>query len=48
MRGLSLETDASSAGQGNGDVWVAHKVIEPQDEPVPEEPESVLLECKIY
>lgn len=23
-------------------------MIEPQDEPVPEEPESVLLECEIY
>lgn len=42
MRGLSLETDASSAEQDDGKVWVAHKVIEPQDEPVPGGPESVL------
>ena len=27
MRGLSLETDASSAGQDNGEVWVTHKSV---------------------
>lgn len=43
MKALSLKTDASSAEQDNGKAWVAHEVVEPQDEPVPGEPASVLF-----
>ena len=43
MRDLSLKTDASSAEQDNGKAWVAHEVVEPQDELVPGKPASVLF-----
>ena len=43
MRGISLKTDASSAEQDNGKAWVAHEVVEPEDEPVPGKSASVLF-----